>query len=226
MRKRTAALLLAIAITLSALFGSGTLKDAEAPEDEPPTSPISPVAYDDSAEIAELKQRKQAHMSDLARARAEEAERQRHIAIEVRRKQALIVAEDKRKRALLAQKVVSKPKATPSRSQGYVGKAREFTATAYTAYCEGCSGITKTGVNLRQSIYHEGKRVIAVDPRYIPLGSIVRVTLADGSSFEAIAEDVGGAIKGAIIDVAHANKSEMIAFGRQSVDVRIIRKGR
>ncbi|MET3658497.1 3D (Asp-Asp-Asp) domain-containing protein [Sporosarcina psychrophila] len=54
----------------------------------------------------------------------------------------------------------------------------------------------------------------------------MRVTLADGSSFEAIAEDVGGAIRGSIIDVAHETKADANRFGRQSVEVRMIRKGR
>lgn len=144
----------------------------------------------------------------IAEKRAAEAERKR-VAAEVKRKQA-----------------ASKAPVQPSRSSAYVGKAQAFSATAYTSRCSGCSGITKTGVNLRQSIYHEGRRVIAVDPRYIPLGSIVRVTLSDGSSFEATAQDTGGKIKGAIIDVAHETKADANRFGRQSVEVRMIRKGR
>jgi len=150
-----------------------------------------------------------------AKAIAAEAERKRAVA-EVKRKQA----------ALLAKKVASKPIQQPSRSSAYVGKAQAFEATAYTSHCSGCSGITKTGVNLRQSIYHEGKRVIAVDPRHIPLGSIVRVTLSDGSSFEATAQDTGGKIKGAIIDVAHETTQESYVFGRQTVEVRMIRRGK
>ena len=199
LKRFLAAITLATTLFLSASFGREP--------DEPPELPISPVAYDDSAELAELERQKQARRSELARAKAEEAKSQ----------------------ALLAQ-AASKPEVAPvktiSRSEGYVGKAQTYEATAYTAYCEGCSGITKTGVNLRKSIYHEGRRVIAVDPRYIPLGSIVRVTLSDGSNFEAVAEDIGGVIKGAIIDVAHETKADANRFGRQTVEVRLIRKGR
>jgi len=122
--------------------------------------------------------------------------------------------------------VKAKEQAEVSRSSNYVGQAQTYTATAYTAYCEGCSGITKTGVDLRKSIYSGGYKVIAVDPRYIPLGSIVRVTLGNGNSFEAIAEDIGGAIQGAIIDVAHETKAQAYEFGRQSVEVRVVRRGR
>ncbi|MDF2788312.1 MAG: hypothetical protein K0S80_1410, partial [Neobacillus sp.] len=44
--------------------------------------------------------------------------------------------------------------------------------TAYTAYCNGCSGRTATGFDLRAN---PGAKVIAVDPRVIPLGTKVYV---------------------------------------------------
>lgn len=221
MRRLIAALIIASTIFLTASFG----KPEEPDEDARPNA-----LADVNATIAAVKaealrvegERKFAAV--LAEKRVAEVERQRHIAIEVRR-----IAAAKRKQVLAqsdlrsGQSVQTKQ---PSRSSAYVGKAQAFTATAYTSHCAGCSGITKTGVNLRQSIYSEGKRVIAVDPRHIPLGSIVRVTLSDGSSFEAIAEDIGGAIRGNIIDVAHETKADANRFGRQSVEVRMIRKGR
>ncbi|MHC8516794.1 3D domain-containing protein [Sporosarcina sp. ITBMC105] len=113
-----------------------------------------------------------------------------------------------------------------SRSKAYVGQAQLFTATAYTAYCSGCSGITADGHDLRKSIYKDGRRVIATDPRLLPLGSVVRVTLADGTSFEAVSADTGGAIKGAIIDIAHETREEALKFGRQDVKVSVIRRGK
>ena len=67
-------------------------------------------------------------------------------------------------------------------------------ATAYTASCEGCSGITATGVNIKDN---PDEKVIAVDPDVIPLGSKVYV---EGVG-EATAADTGGAIKGNRIDV-------------------------
>src|SRR5690606_1324618 len=46
----------------------------------------------------------------------------------------------------------------------------EFEATFYTAFCPtGCTGITATGIDVRNTIYYEGKRIIAVDPKVIPL---------------------------------------------------------
>ena len=99
----------------------------------------------------------------------------------------------------------------------------EFTATFYTATCVGCTGITATGIDVRQSIYNEGRRVIAVDPSVIKLGSIVRVSLENGESFEAVAGDTGGAIKGARIDVLVATKEEANRLGRQSAKVEVLK---
>jgi 3D (Asp-Asp-Asp) domain-containing protein len=98
-----------------------------------------------------------------------------------------------------------------------------FESTAYIALCDtGCSGITFTGVDVRSSIYYEGDRVIAVDPAVIPLGSRVEVRLADGATFTARAIDTGGAINGHIIDLLVETEAEAWAFGRQSVELRIL----
>lgn len=90
-----------------------------------------------------------------------------------------------------------------------------MTATAYTAYCEGCSGITKNGTDLRAN---PDLKVIAVDPSIIPLGTRVWV---EGYG-EAIAADIGGAIKGNIIDVFIPSHEEALEWGRKTVTVRIL----
>ena len=98
-----------------------------------------------------------------------------------------------------------------------------FEASAYTADCpEGCSGTTATGIDVTRTIYHAGKRIIAVDPSVIALGSTVEIKQADGTTFEAVSLDTGGAIKGAKIDVLVANEADAVQFGRQSVQVRVI----
>ncbi|MEH7224117.1 LysM peptidoglycan-binding domain-containing protein [Bacillus sp. JJ1566] len=88
-------------------------------------------------------------------------------------------------------------------------------ATAYTATCEGCSGITSTGINLLEN---PNAKVISVDPSVIPLGSKVHV---EGYG-EAIAGDTGGAIKGNKIDVFIPSKQEAINFGRKQVKVTVL----
>ncbi|MFI8574262.1 3D domain-containing protein [Rossellomorea aquimaris] len=100
-------------------------------------------------------------------------------------------------------------------SEDNVVKEVNVTATAYTAYCEGCIGITKTGVDL---IENPNARVIAVDPSVIPLGSKVYV---EGYGY-ARAEDTGGAIKGKRIDIYMEKEKDALKYGVQDVKVKII----
>ncbi len=95
------------------------------------------------------------------------------------------------------------------------GKEFYVTATAYTAHCNGCSGITRTGINLRTN---PKVKVIAVDPKIIPLGSKVWV---EGYG-HAVAGDTGGAIKGMKIDLHVPSKSEAYKFGKRKVKMKII----
>ena len=99
-------------------------------------------------------------------------------------------------------------------------------ASHYTARCDGCSGITATGIDVSRTIYANGLRVIAVDPRVIPLGSIVRVEYADGTTFKAIAGDTGGSIKGRRIDILVASENEAYRLGKQTVTVTILKNGK
>lgn len=64
--------------------------------------------------------------------------------------------------------------------------------------------------------------IIAVDPNVIPLGSRVYIQYPDGHGEYAIAEDTGGAIKGARIDVAKWTVQEAKNFGIQHVKVYVI----
>ncbi|VBB09880.1 Hypothetical protein LUCI_5178 [Lucifera butyrica] len=68
--------------------------------------------------------------------------------------------------------------------------------------------------------------VIAVDPRVIPLGSRVFIRYPDGHGAYAVAEDVGGAIKGNRIDVAKSTVREADHFGIKPVKVYVLRHGR
>lgn len=106
---------------------------------------------------------------------------------------------------------------TVSRDDSAPAGGREFyvTATAYTAGCNGCSGITATGINLKAN---PNLKVIAVDPRVIPLGSKVWV---EGYGY-AIAGDTGGAIKGNKIDLHVATKDIAYKFGRRQVKIKVM----
>ena len=124
----------------------------------------------------------------------------------------------------VTKKAVAKAKAkakaakkAPSRSDNdTILKEITVSASAYTAGCNGCSGITSTGINLKKN---PGLKVIAVDPRVIPLGSKVYV---EGYGY-AIAGDTGGAIKGNKIDVFIPTKSAALKWGRKTVKIKVFK---
>ncbi|MFS0690331.1 3D domain-containing protein [Sporosarcina sp. 179-K 8C2 HS] len=95
------------------------------------------------------------------------------------------------------------------------GTEMTVTATAYTAYCTGCSGTTAYGIDLRAN---PDQKVIAVDPSIIPLGTKVWV---EGYG-EAIAGDVGSAIKGHKIDVFIPTYESAMEWGVKKVKLKII----
>jgi 3D (Asp-Asp-Asp) domain-containing protein len=84
-------------------------------------------------------------------------------------------------------------------------------ATAYTAQDPGNGSYTARGHKLR-------KGLVAVDPRVIPLGTRLFIK---GYGF-AIADDIGGAIKGNKIDLAFDSRAEALQFGVQKVTVYIL----
>ncbi|MFF2793795.1 LysM peptidoglycan-binding and 3D domain-containing protein [Lysinibacillus xylanilyticus] len=107
------------------------------------------------------------------------------------------------------------PEATAPSTSNSASKEITVKASAYTASCEGCSGITATGINLKTN---PNAKVISVDPAIIPLGSKVYV---EGYG-EAIAGDTGGAIKGNRIDVFVPSQQDAINFGVKQLKVTIL----
>lgn len=91
----------------------------------------------------------------------------------------------------------------------------DMEATAYypgpESTGEWADGYTFTGVRA-------GKGVVAVDPAIIPLGTRLYVP----GYGEAIAADIGGAIKGYRIDLGFETYEEAIQYGRQKVKVYIL----
>jgi len=78
---------------------------------------------------------------------------------------------------------------TPQGEIVYKAKMRVW-ATSYDKNCQGCNETTATGMKT-------GYGVIAVDPNIIPLGSKVYIP---GYGL-AVAGDVGGGVKGAVVDL-------------------------
>lgn len=128
------------------------------------------------------------------------------------------------KRLKIAETKISGEGATSgNRTRSSTGKVFSALATHYSAFCPtGCTGVTATGVDVSNSIYYKGKRVVAVDPNVIPLNSLVRVT-GNGYDFEAYAIDTGGDIKGSgRIDILVNSTEEAYKFGKKNVKVEII----
>lgn len=127
-----------------------------------------------------------------------------------------IVAVGTRPQAKSVSRSKSVSKASSEQTESNVsGKTLTVTATAYTASCRGCSGITATGINLNNN---RGAKVIAVDPNVIPLGSRVHV---EGYG-TAIAADTGGSIRGNRIDVHVPTAADAKRWGRKKVKVTIL----
>ncbi|GAE94394.1 cell wall-binding protein [Gracilibacillus boraciitolerans JCM 21714] len=115
-----------------------------------------------------------------------------------------------------AQPIAEKKQETKQAASSQNGETLTMTATAYTAKCNGCSGITATGINLLEN---PNMKVIAVDPNVIPLGTRVHV---EGYG-EAIAGDTGGAINGNKIDLHVPTKDEAYSWGGvRTVNVTIL----
>ena len=109
----------------------------------------------------------------------------------------------------------SEPTSSSDSTTKKSGKTLQVTATAYTAECDGCTGITYTGLDLNEDRH---MKVVAVDTAVIPLGTKVYV---EGYG-EAIAGDIGGAIKGNKIDVHLPTKEEAYDWGVREVEVTIL----
>ena len=122
----------------------------------------------------------------------------------------------KQKLKITTTKQASKTK-NPSRSDSEDKVVKEIvvSASAFTANCNGCTGITSTGINLKKN---PDIKVIAVDPKVIKLGTKVHV---EGYGY-AIAGDTGGNIKGNKIDVFFSSKTEAYKWGRKDVTIKIL----
>ncbi len=101
-------------------------------------------------------------------------------------------------------------------SRGYFAGRRVITMSA-TAYGPGAdenggwAGRTASGLRA-------GYGVVAVDPRFIPLGTRLYI---EGYGY-AVAGDTGGAIKGARIDLGYNSGREARRFGRRRVKVLVL----
>ncbi|MGE7766960.1 LysM peptidoglycan-binding domain-containing protein [Peribacillus sp. NPDC096540] len=110
------------------------------------------------------------------------------------------------------EKTVSNSEST---NQSSIEKEITVRATAYTADCQGCSGTTATGIDLKAN---PDAKVVAVDPSIIPLGSKVYV---EGYGY-ATAADTGSAIKGNRVDIFIPNEQDALNWGVKNVKMKVL----
>ncbi|MFF1991993.1 cell wall-binding protein EntB [Bacillus mycoides] len=162
-------------------------------------------------EIAKAKE--EAKAEEIARAKEEAKAREMEKAKAKEEAQAREIEKAKAKEATKTQEV--------SKNNTQSAK-RELTVVA-TAYTADPSENGTYGGRVLTAMGHDltanpNMRIIAVDPKVIPLGSKVWV---EGYG-EAIAGDTGSAIKGNRIDVLMGSKSKAMNWGRQTVKVKVL----
>ncbi len=150
-------------------------------------------------------------------AKAKEEEKAREIAKAKEEEKAREIAKAKEE-----EKAREEIKAKEESKNNNQSAKRELTVVA-TAYTADPSENGTYGGRVLTAMGHDltanpNMRIIAVDPKVIPLGSKVWV---EGYG-EAIAGDTGSAIKGNRIDVLMGSKSKAMNWGRQTVKVKIL----
>lgn len=108
-------------------------------------------------------------------------------------------------------------------------KSNHFTGylTHYGPDCKGCSGITASGYDVRNTIYYNDSeygqvRIVAASKKY-PFYTILRLNDYKTGSIIAIVLDRGGAIKGNKLDLLTSSNSEAASLWVQNVDVDVLR---
>ncbi|MGX1193649.1 3D domain-containing protein [Metabacillus sp. SLBN-84] len=155
--------------------------------------------------LAERKKEEAAQAAEAsARAEAEKARKARAAKAAPAKKQTAAVP------------AVSKPAEKPVQEKPVQDESKVFyvTATAYS-HEDTASDFTAIGINIKENA---NMKLIAVDPKIIPLGSKVWV---EGYGV-AIAGDTGGAIKNHKIDVLMPNSAEARKWGRKTVKIEIL----
>lgn len=106
------------------------------------------------------------------------------------------------------------------------------TVSHYGPDCVGCSGVTASGYNVKNTIYYQDKtygtlRIVAADKK-VPLGSVLRLTYHD-KVIHAIVLDRGGAIgfsKNFILDLLCESERESYKQGiMKETKVEVLRYG-
>lgn len=97
-------------------------------------------------------------------------------------------------------------------AESALARTDEYVEFEATAYC--LKGRTASGEPVRNGI-------IAADPRFLPLGTIVHIRAGKYTGkYEVL--DTGRLIKGRRIDIYIPSREEAIIFGRRQVKLRVL----
>ncbi|GAB6715006.1 cell wall-binding protein EntB [Bacillus cereus] len=170
-------------------------------------------------EIAKAKEEERAR--EIAKAKEEEKAREIAKAKEEEKAREIAKAKEEERAREIA-KAKEEERAKEVSKNNIQSAKRELTVVA-TAYTADPSENGTYGGRVLTAMGHDltvnpNMRIIAVDPKVIPLGSKVWV---EGYG-EAIAGDTGSAIKGNRIDVLMGSKSKAMNWGRKTVKVKIL----
>ncbi|MFN2530243.1 MAG: 3D domain-containing protein [Pyrinomonadaceae bacterium] len=116
--------------------------------------------------------------------------------------------------------VISSPKIPESHEAPAVELNQEefvVAATNYVATAYSLKGRTASGRPV-------SKGMIAADPRFLPLGSRVRLE-AGSYSGEYLVTDTGGAVRGRHVDIWTPTAREAMKFGRRTIKLTILSFG-
>ncbi|PGC70098.1 enterotoxin [Bacillus toyonensis] len=176
----------------------------------------------EEAKVQEIaKAKEEAKAQEIAKAK-EEAKAQEIARAKKEAKAQEIARAKEEAKAREIEKAKEEAKAKEESKNNTQSAKRELTVVA-TAYTADPSENGTYGGRVLTAMGHDltanpNMRIIAVDPKVIPLGSKVWV---EGYG-EAIAGDTGSAIKGNRIDVLMGSKSKAMNWGRQTVKVKIL----
>ncbi|MBH0361909.1 cell wall-binding protein EntB [Bacillus toyonensis] len=190
------------------------------PKEEAKVKEVEKVKEEAKAqEIAKAKE--EAKAQEIAKAKEEAKAQEIARAKEEAKAQEIARAKEEAK-AREIEKAKEEAKAKEESKNNTQSAKRELTVVA-TAYTADPSENGTYGGRVLTAMGHDlttnpNIRIIAVDPKVIPLGSKVWV---EGYG-EAIAGDTGSAIKGNRIDVLMGSKSKAMNWGRQTVKVKIL----
>ncbi|MDA1922609.1 cell wall-binding protein EntB [Bacillus cereus] len=169
----------------------------------------------------EAKVKEEPKAQEIVKAKEEEKAREIAKAKEEEKAREIAKAKEEEKAREIA-KAKEEERAKEASKNNIQSAKRELTVVA-TAYTADPSENGTYGGRVLTAMGHDltanpNMRIIAVDPKVIPLGSKVWV---EGYG-EAIAGDTGSAIKGNRIDVLMGSKSKAMNWGRQTVKVKIL----